>query len=376
MVERLSKMSNFGGQLNDDYDIHDDYIASIMDLDVEKKVISIYNLVRDTYTCNRVYSNFTSDSGISGLIKSKSGNSADINLLLVDLLKKAEVDVFPLVMRNRYTGFLNIANPSLDDLNYVMAVVQLGENIIYLDATEKGLQAGMLPGRALNLKGVAIVDGQGSEIPIINTNAVLATDQIKLSISPDNHLSGSIISKHKNYGSYILRSNYSSADEVVNYLAKERNAKLSNVITAGFTDNSNSISINADFKSNFITNELDGKLFIPFSLGQGITNSPYKADSRSSPLHYDYLLKNVTNVSLAIPEGYKVESMPEKLLISLPEQIMTFQIEGRQIGDNVVVTIRHKRNSNLISDEYYLAIKSFYEQAIEKSNEMIVLTKM
>ena len=375
VVENLMQRDDFGGQLNRNYKEHDDFISSVKGLEDDKKIIAIYNLVRDTYTWNRFYSDLTSDDGIDGMIKIKIGNSADINLLLVNLLKMADVDVFPLLIRNRYSGFLNIANPSLDDLNYVMAVVQLPESLVYLDATEKGLQAGMLPGRALNLKGVAIVDGNGSEVPIVNANKVIGSRQLKLNLNDDDSISGQLTIKDKAYGAYRIRSQAANVNELKEHLENIHDVDLSNMIVEGLDEAVEQVVVTADVVYNGDMDLLDGKIFLPFGLGEGIVINPFNSDTRTLPLFFDNELALSTIVSLSLPEGYVVESMPEKLLISLPNKIMTYHLEGKQIGKDIIITIRQKRNETTISDEYYPMIRLFYEKAIEKSKEMIVLRK-
>ncbi len=375
VVKALMKSDEFGDELKRNYKEYDDYLKSIADLEEDEKMNAVFKEVKDNYTWNDDYSVVTSNDGIREMLKTKSGNSAEINLLLVNLLSKAGLDAYPFVMRNRHSGYLNITNPSLDDLNYVIAVVQMGENIVFLDATDKNLALGMLPSRALNLKGVVVSGEKGSEIPIINSNSAIISSKYKFELDDDKVLKGTMVVKHKNYSAYSIRNQFADQAQLGEVYSGLVNAQIKDLEVDGLDVTTGEVMLKGNLVSEVEVNELEGKLFIPLTIGQAFTSNIYDEEKRILPLFYDYTFKDVMNVVLTIPEGYSIEFIPEKLSIALPDQMLSVNIVAKQVNQSIVVTIRHKRTKNLIGSEYYESIQSIYQQAMEKCEEMIVLTK-
>lgn len=81
---------------------------------------------------------FTSKN-LKKVLEEKSGNSADVNLLLVSMLQEAGLEANPVILSTRENGRVNYT-PLLKDFNYVIAHVRLGEEEILLDGTDPDLR--------------------------------------------------------------------------------------------------------------------------------------------------------------------------------------------------------------------------------------------
>ena len=83
----------------------------------------------------------------------KSKNSADINLLLIAMLREAGIESHPVVLSTRSNGVLRKAFPMLNQFNYVVAMAISEEGNIIMDATDAACPPGVLPVRCLNQEG-------------------------------------------------------------------------------------------------------------------------------------------------------------------------------------------------------------------------------
>jgi hypothetical protein len=99
-----------------------------------------------------------------------SGNSATINLLLITLLKKAGIKVYPVVLSTRDNGMLNPLSASLNKLNYVLAFVKDGDLSVLIDATTPHTVPGILPEHCLNSVGWAIEEEESGELIDLTPN--------------------------------------------------------------------------------------------------------------------------------------------------------------------------------------------------------------
>lgn len=120
------------------------------------KMKAACDIIKQKVKWNEDESLYTSTSDLSMSYKKGSGNSADINLILVQLLKKLDFDAFPVALSTRENGIISLAYPTIDKFNYVIAGVKFNNKYYLFDATETYLPSGMLPFRALNGRGRTI----------------------------------------------------------------------------------------------------------------------------------------------------------------------------------------------------------------------------
>ena len=95
----------------------------------------------------------------------------------------------------------------------------------------------------------------------------------------------------------------------------------------------------------------------------------YKRQEIAFPKAFQYL------ASIAIPEGYEVEELPESIRMTLPakKMIMTYVSEKKE--NHINIAFRHQINGLLYSKESYAQLKEFYTKMVEKLGEQIVFKK-
>ena len=80
-------------------------------------------------------------------------------------------------------------------------------------------------------------------------------------------------------------------------------------------------------------------------------------------------------INIALPEGYKVESMPENAVFNLGEDTGSFRYLISQVGNKLQLSVEFSINKSFIAAEEYANLKKFYELLIAKENEKVVLSK-
>jgi hypothetical protein len=134
--ERMASV-NFGGQLNKDLSGTDEFIKRVkLDNSPIEKMKLVYNYVRTNMAWNHINSQ-SSPNGIKDAWSKKKGTSADLNLILINLLKAAGLEVYPMLVSERYHGKVNTQYPFLDNFNTVYAAVIIdGKKIISMRPTK------------------------------------------------------------------------------------------------------------------------------------------------------------------------------------------------------------------------------------------------
>ena len=134
VAHRLDETYYFGTQL------HTGLFLNTLSKEIEVKYDTDFDRMKAAYEevkkikWNGYESLFTSDDGLQKAYKNKTGNSADINLILVVLLRKLNLNCNPVILSTRSNGQINFSNPSLSKLNYVIALVRIKDKEYLLDA--------------------------------------------------------------------------------------------------------------------------------------------------------------------------------------------------------------------------------------------------
>ncbi|MEI9910649.1 MAG: hypothetical protein WDO71_13815 [Bacteroidota bacterium] len=81
---------------------------------------------------------------LRNIIKSRNGNEAEINLLLVAMLRKARLNAEPVMLSTRSNGYTYSMYPLIGRFNYVIARLNMDGRTYYLDASEPRMGFGRL----------------------------------------------------------------------------------------------------------------------------------------------------------------------------------------------------------------------------------------
>jgi hypothetical protein len=151
VVRTIYDNDDFGAELNKTGYFEEDLKAVIAGLTTQDEIISaILNYVKSTVKWND-YNGYSCDNGVKKAYKDKTGNVAEINLMLTAMLRTAGLKANPVLVSTRANGISIFPNHSA--FNYVISAVETPEGMILLDATSKFSTPNVLPFRDLNWQG-------------------------------------------------------------------------------------------------------------------------------------------------------------------------------------------------------------------------------
>lgn len=309
---------------------------------------------------------------------SKIGNSTEINIALINALNAADIDVSAMLISTRNHGLPTKVHPVITDFNYIIAKLDIDGKTYLLDATNKQLPFGILPTRCLNGYG-RVMDFKNDSywmdiVPVKNSRTLLS---LNIELNDDGNFTGLL---HKSYDGYdaIEKRNEIISKTEEEYLTDFEN-KINDIEVNSY-ENYNIDVIEETFKELFditIESNLNNNLLIlnPFLISR-IKENPFKLKIRSYPVDFAYPRAINYNLSLKIPESYKVKSLPEDVLIKLPNDGGMYIYRISESNGQITMIIRMSLSRNyFIPDEYY-ALKEFYNQIIKNQNSLITLEKL
>lgn len=320
---------------------------------------------------------YTSTESLSSIYKEGKANSAEINLMLMQLLMKLDLPALPVVLSTRDNGVLNPFYPTLEKLNYVVIRTLIDDKEVLIDATDELLPLGMLPKRCLNGQGRLVTNEAGTWVNLRTDKADKESVLYDLTLTDDLKLEGQISLAKYDYAAYKFRKDYKEYASEEDYLTYLETSNPGLIIQDYSFKNIDNIyePINEKYTvkmSNQIQN-VNGMLLInPFFFDQ-IKENPFKLDNRQYPIDFAYTQSKMIITKITIPEGYQIETLPQPIRAVMPDKKSSILISYGIIGNSVSVSYKFILDKAVYSAEEYPLLKALYAEVVKKQAEPIIL---
>lgn len=378
VAKTIYEYDDFGPELNKTGYFEDDLKAVITKLGTQDEVISgILNYVKSTVKWNEYYG-YSCENGVKKAYKDKTGNVADINLMLTAMLRTAGFKANPVLVSTRSNGISFF--PNRYAYNYVIAAVETPEGLILLDATSKYSNPDVLPFRDLNWMGRLIrKDGSSEEVDLMPKSASNDFVTMMYSIDATGKITGKLRRQRSDHNAMSFRSEIENIKEE-EYLEKLENENQKIEISDYSRTNEKDVKLpimeTCSFTGNNLCDVIGEKIYINPLLFFTKSNNPFKQETREYPIDYGFPFVDKYNINISIPEGYMVETLPKSAQLNMEENIGGFKFIVNSSENKIQLTITHQINAPIVSAEYYSMLKEYYQGMIAKETEKIVLKKV
>lgn len=341
------------------------------------KISVIFNFVKAKVKWNE-YAGYFTDNGVQDAFEEGAGNVADINLMLTAMLKYAGLKANPILISTRDNGVPLF--PTRNGFNYVVAGVNLNDEIILLDASDKYSEPGMLPYRARNWQGRIIREDRSSDwVDLMRNSNSEKTTVLNVKVDDQFNFEGRVIEVLDGFYAKSYREDFTDLnnDERIKKL-EESNTK----IIISDLDVQNEKELDKNIKKSFKfelpdgAEQIGGNVYINPLLFLTTTSNPFKSDDRQFPVFLKHRSSITNTVNFMLPDNVKVESLPANKAVTLNEKDAMFKFVVVQNGNFLRVTSELKLNTIIYLPEDYEMLKNFYNQLILINSEKIVLTKI
>jgi hypothetical protein len=379
VAKTIFENKNFGKELNEQpYLIQDVKMILKNAVSDEEKLDVIFKFVQSKMNWNKEDGYFT-EKGVKQAYLDKTGNVAEINFILIAMLKLAGINANPVLISTVEHGVPSF--PSRTVFNYVIAAADLDGKQILLDATHKYTTQNILPLNVLNWTGRLIKqDGTSQEINLVPTLPSKVNYTLMTKINNLGHITGKFRVQKTAYEAYSFREKYANQNEE-NYLEKLEN-NLDGILINDYsvesrdTDMSKPVIETFTFTSENHCEIIGGKMFIDPLLFFTLKKNPFVQEKRQMPIYFGYPKQEKYNINLEIPEGYAVESIPKSMKIASEDNVILFVMNSQVEGNKIQIIITKEINAAIMEAEYYSNLKDFFQKIIDKQNEKIVLKKI
>lgn len=345
---------------------------------LQDKVKKIYDFVRQKVKWNKI-DGIYSYNGFSKTYKEGIGNVADINLMMVSMMRYAGLEAHPILLSTRDNGLPIF--PTINGLNYVICGVELNDEVILLDATNKYADQNILTTRLINWYGKLIrPDDTYKDIILSPKKQSLRSSVMNVQVSSNGDIEGRSRNTYKNNAGLEFRELYSSMSEndyLLEMESKNDDIEISEHKIKNLDEVEKPVLENYSFYKEEGIEIANNKMFFSPLLFLKLDKNPFVKDKRQFPIDFGYPRNEKVHIMIKIPSEYTIENLPEPIKFMLPNNMGEFTYNIRKSpNQDIQLICSTKINYPKISSDQYDAIKQFYNEIIKKETEKIVLTKI
>lgn len=344
----------------------------------EKKMEKAHHFIRTNLKWNGEH-RLTTDEDLDDAFENRTGTSADLNLSLIALLRKAGFKVTPLLLSTRSNGRMYPEYPFASQFNSVVALVQNGEKISILDATDPFLPINQL--NAEYYHGSAwMVDKDNPDWVEIDAPEVSQTWYGKLQLLETGELTGNFTIQTTGNLAADWRSALSATEAPVflrkNFGAAGTEIQFDSIVFSQVEALDQPLGVKFKCVAPAAANVVNDFIYCQPVLDFYLLKNPFKSLTRSFPVEFSTPFKAQYIVDLVLPAGYAVEELPAAARVNLPDNAgkMSFNCSKNANGAIQLILKMNLSKANF-SAEQYGALRQFVELAVEKTQVQLVLKK-
>lgn len=381
IVSDLAKDENFGLFIN-----KNSYAKTALPtiLKGEKDPMVMTKLILDHVKKNIKWNKesyfYATGTNPKAVFEKKLGNSADINLTLISLLKEAKIEAAPVLISTRDNG-AHPGYPILSKFDNVIAQVVIGDKNLFIDATNENMPLGMIAHENLNHQGFKVnlqtIEGNWISTEPIHTNETMYA--LDLVLDSDNKLKGSYNQYSRGYAALAVRNSYKNTNNETDYLKNFKTNKTGLAISEYSISNLNELDelLTQSMKVVIEDNVEEAGNLVYFSplLYERTKENLFKQDTRNFPVDFATPIKETYRIKVIFPENYEIDKLPASGSYKIPGNSGLFTISFISEGKTLMVRSSIEISKSWYAPDEYFNLKELFKAIVEKQAEQIVFKK-
>jgi hypothetical protein len=378
VCNELLKDEDFGYTLNRDNGwlsdvVKEASVGALNDLDKAKR---IFSYLRDHMTCTGYGAKYL-QKPLKTVLKERSGNEAELNLLLTAMLIKAGLTAEPVMLSTRSHGYTYEMYPLLGRFNYVISRLTINDTYYYLDASKPRMGFGRLGLECYN--GHARVINESATAIDFNSDSLMERKLTSIFIINDEkgNITGSMQQTPGYYESYSLRNRIKDKgkDELFADIKKGFNAEIE--IKNPSIDSLESFDMPLQIKYEFdLTTDKEDIIYFNPMFGEGWKENPFKSAIRRYPVEMPFAIDETYLLRLDVPNGYMIDELPKQVMVKLNEEDDgMFEFRLSESGGTISLRSRIRLKRAFYAPEEYELLREFFNLIVKKHSEQIVFKK-
>jgi transglutaminase-like putative cysteine protease len=320
---------------------------------------------------------FASTSTLRNAWNNAKGNSADINMILVVMLRYAGLNADPVILSTRSNGTINQYFAMLSQFNYLVADVTINGKSYFVDATDPLSPFDLLPFDCLNGTGRLISGDNSWFVEVKNSEKYSSSRRVDLNLDGSGSVAGTLEIRNSGYSAHSIRQDVKlRGEEGFSDIINETNPEieLTNVkikyISLPDSDIIETATLNIEEGCQVNEGIMMFNPYFSFRI-----KNPFVSLERKFPVDFGCPRAEIFDESIILPDNLTVMSLPEQESIVLGSGDAEYSFSCEKSGNKLILKSLLKVNRITYPPSDYNSIREFYTKIARSQSRLIFLNK-
>ena len=322
-------------------------------------------------------------SSVEDVWKQGYGTGVELTWLFLGLARATGVDASGVWVSDRRNYFFNPAYLDESKLNTNVVLVKLDGKEIYLDPGSAYTPYGMLPWQETGVQGLSLDKNGGTWVktwlPESSTSRI--EHQADLKLESTGELEGKVTFTFRGLEALRVRVDQLHADETehkkfLEDLAKEQIPAAAEVELTNKPDwTTSSPDFVAEYKIK-IPGWMSGagrRALMPVGIFTASEKNVFDHAERTHPIYFEYPFEKLDDVSITLPVGWEVGSVPQEHTQGSSSSPVTYALKVSKDAGTVKLSRKLVVDLMLVDTKYYASLRSFFQQVRTSDEEQVML---
>jgi hypothetical protein len=321
---------------------------------------------------------YTASSSLQSVFKKEKGNSADINMILIGMLRAANIKADPVILSTRSNGSINQYSAVVQQFNYLLACVNInGENYV-VDATDPLRPFNVIPFECLNNSGRLINESESKFINLRNKEKTSGSTLLNLTLDKDGNVTGELEHGYSDYRAYNVRKLVKLESEegyldMIKSVASDM--EISGFRLRNIDERDSDLIESFNIKISKGAQIAGDKILVNPFFNTRSAKNPFFEKERRFAVDFGCPVEELYSLIMKVPDGFSVIEKPENITFTIGKNEGKFEFQCFQNGNNLEISSVLRIDKTIFLPTEYTIIQDFYSKVLQKQAELIVMKK-
>ncbi len=310
------------------------------------------------------------NDNVEDLWKNGVGVGRDINLLFLALVRAAGFEGYYVQLSGRSEYFFNPKRMNASELDADAVLVKSEGKDLFLDPATKFAPFGLLPWPETGVTGLSLDKNGGTWVKTVvpESSTCKIVRQADLKLDQEGGLEGAVTVTYLGLEALQQRLNERFTDDAQKKQDLEEELKRLIPVSAevelknkpDWNSSDDKFVAEYEVKITGWASSAGKRVLVPLGLFSNTQKHVFEHAQRTYSIYFPYMFQTEDRVKIAIPPGWKVDSLPKEAHVDAKAAEYRIQVESKE---NELDVTRTLRSDLLILDKsVYPTLRTFYQQ--------------
>jgi hypothetical protein len=320
---------------------------------------------------------------VGDVLRNGYGYSRQLNRLFAGLARGAGFTAHDVLVGERDEIVFSKDLPDADQFSSELVVVSVDGKDLYFDPGTPHAEYGLLPWARTSVTGMRIKTKK--EWEWVNTPdqplSMATTSRIADLSLVDGVVKGTATITYRGQEALVRRLDAKNDDDAAR--RKELEDDMKSLFPDGSTVKLTKLEgidgiavplvVTFDVELPNLGTVTGSRALVPMSLFGAATKTPFSDEKRTFPIYFRYQHEVEDQITLHIPDGYAVDSLPKSVKIDLGA--LAYTARHAQNGDVLTLARKLSIRTMVIDAQSYKSVKKFFGEVTTADHDAVVLKK-